>query len=75
MRTEEGVSHAVTAGANSMIKAIKAKDFHKYLAVANPKNGEAFFEEVIISLFLNFVKFRIISIQLSLFFLTLFSLV
>lgn len=31
---------------DTMVKAIKAKDFLKYLAVANPKNGEAFFDEV-----------------------------
>lgn len=28
------------------IKAIKQKDFQKYLSVANPKNGEDFFNQV-----------------------------
>lgn len=42
----EGVWDAMALATDTMVKAIKAKDFLKYLAVANPKNGEAFFDEV-----------------------------
>ncbi|HYP43010.1 MAG TPA: hypothetical protein VEQ18_03220 [Candidatus Nitrosocosmicus sp.] len=36
----------MTKAATDLVDSIQNKDFDKYLAVANPKNGEAFFTEV-----------------------------
>ena len=41
------------------VKAIRAKNFEKYLSVANKNNGDAFFDEVslLVPLFWNYVNF------------------
>lgn len=45
-KTPEGAWDAMSTAANTAIKAIKSKDFLKYLSVAKPDNGDDFFEEV-----------------------------
>ena len=41
-----GVWDAMTTASNNFIDAVKRKDFTKYLAIANPKNGDDFLAEV-----------------------------
>ena len=41
-----GVWDAMTTAANNFVNAVKKKDFTKYLAIANPKNGDDFLAEV-----------------------------
>ena len=45
-QTAAGVWDAMTAASNNMVDTIKKKDFTKYLAIANPKNGDDFLAEV-----------------------------
>ncbi|HYP43031.1 MAG TPA: hypothetical protein VEQ18_03335 [Candidatus Nitrosocosmicus sp.] len=41
-----GVWDMMTKAATDLVDSIQNKDFDTYLAVAHPKNGEAFFTEV-----------------------------
>ena len=43
-RTATAVWGVMQTANEKAIKSIKQKDFLKYLAVANPKNGEEFFQ-------------------------------
>lgn len=52
VKTAEGIWKAMTTAAEKMVKDIKLKDFGKFLTVANPRNGDEFFEEVISSLYI-----------------------
>ena len=45
-RTATAVWGVMQIANEKAIKSIKQKDFLKYLAVANPKNGEEFFQQV-----------------------------
>jgi hypothetical protein len=45
-QTATGVWDAMTLASDNMVDAIKKKDFTKYLAIANPKNGDDFLGEV-----------------------------
>ena len=45
-RTASAVWGVMQTANEKAIKSIKQKDFLKYLAVANPKNGEEFFQQV-----------------------------
>lgn len=45
-RTATGVWEVMQTANDKAIKTIKQKDFQKYLAVANPKNGDDFFNQV-----------------------------
>ena len=45
-RTAPGIWLAMTKAQQKMVKLIRARNFDKYIAVANPKNGDAFFDEV-----------------------------
>ncbi len=45
-QTATGVWDAMTEASDNMVEAIKKKDFTKYLAIANPKHGDDFLEEV-----------------------------
>jgi hypothetical protein len=44
-RSDSGVTTAMRAGAKSKIQSYKGQ-FSKYLAIANPKLGDEFLEEV-----------------------------
>ena len=48
-QTASGVWDAMTLASDNMVEAIKKKDFTKYLAIANPKNGDDFLGEVRLS--------------------------
>ncbi len=52
-QTATGVWDAMTEASESMVETIKKKDFTKYLAIANPKNGDEFLEEVIATFMLS----------------------
>lgn len=45
-RTAPGIWEAMKNASDKFVKAVHAKDFDKYLAVANPKNGNDFLKEV-----------------------------
>ena len=45
-RIAPGIWLAMTKAQQKMVKLIRAKNFDKYIAMANPKNGDAFFDEV-----------------------------
>ena len=45
-RTALGIWEAIKTAIDKFVKAIHAKDFDKYLAMANPKNGNDFLKEV-----------------------------
>ena len=45
-QTAAGVWDAMSAASTNMVDYIKKKDFTKYLAIANPKNGDDFLAEV-----------------------------
>ena len=45
-RTAPGIWLAMTKAQQKMVKLIRARNFDKYIAVANTKNGDAFFDEV-----------------------------
>jgi hypothetical protein len=45
-QTATGVWDVMNAASNNMVESIKRKDFTKYLAIANPKNGDDFLNEV-----------------------------
>lgn len=45
-QTAKGVWDAMTLASVNMVDSIKKKDFTKYLAIANPKNGEDWLGEV-----------------------------
>jgi hypothetical protein len=55
-RTADGIWNAMTKASEKLVKCIVAKDFEKYLSVANPKNGDEFIAEVLcISYYLSFL--------------------
>ena len=45
-KTAPGIWLAMTKAQQKMVKLIRARNFDKYIAMANPKNGDAFFNEV-----------------------------
>ena len=45
-KTAPGIWLAMTKAQQKMVKLIRARNFDKYIAVANPKNGDTFFDEV-----------------------------
>jgi hypothetical protein len=45
-RSPSGIWDAMSDASDKFVKAVHTKDFDKYLAVANPKNGDDFFREV-----------------------------
>ena len=45
-RTTPGIWLAMTKAQQKMVKLIQMRNFDKYIAVANPKNGDEFFDEV-----------------------------
>ncbi len=45
-QTASGVWDAMTEASENMVEAIRKKDFTKYLAIANPKHGDEFLDEV-----------------------------
>ena len=45
-RTAPGIWEAMKNASDKFVKAVHAKDFDKYLAVANPKNENDFLKEV-----------------------------
>lgn len=45
-QTATEVWDAMTKASDNMVDSIKKKDFTKYLAIANPKNGDDFLGEV-----------------------------
>lgn len=45
-QTANGIWDAMTKASQNMVQAIAKKDFTKYLAIANPKNGDDFLAEV-----------------------------
>ncbi len=47
-RTPSGIWDCMNNASDKFVKAIHSKDFDKYLAVANPKNGDDFFREVML---------------------------
>ncbi len=51
-QTATGVWDAMTEASDNMVQAISKKDFTKYLAIANPKNGYDFLGEVRLQLFI-----------------------
>ena len=48
-QTASGVWDAMTEASENMVESIRKKDFTKYLAIANPKHGDEFLEEVRLS--------------------------
>ena len=51
-QTASGIWDAMTKASDNMVQAIAKKDFTKYLAIANPKNGDDFLAEVRVYLIL-----------------------
>jgi hypothetical protein len=49
-RTPTGVWHAMKTASQRFVKYQKVKDFDKYLATANPANGDDFMKQVCILL-------------------------
>ena len=45
-QTATAVWDVMTEASERMVESIKKKDFTKYLAIANPKNGDDFLNEV-----------------------------
>ena len=45
-RTAPGIWLAMTKAQQKMVKLIRARNLDKYIAVANPKNDDVFFDEV-----------------------------
>ena len=45
-KTSPGIWLAMTKAQQKMVKLIQARNFDKYIVVAIPKNGDAFFDEV-----------------------------
>jgi hypothetical protein len=45
-QTATEVWDAMTKASDNMVDSIKKKDYTKYLAIANPKNGDDFLGEV-----------------------------
>ncbi len=45
-RTPSSIWDSMNNASDKFVKSIHTKDFDKYLAVANPKNGDEFFREV-----------------------------
>ena len=45
-RSALGIWLAMTKAQQKMVKLIKTRNFDKYIAVANPKNGNAIFDEI-----------------------------
>jgi len=45
-RSTPGIWEAMKNASDQFVKAIYAKDFDKYLAVVNPKNGNDFLKEI-----------------------------
>lgn len=59
-RTAIGVFKAMSSAEEKARKSYRSKSFEKYIAVANPKNGEAFFDEVLHLLASLFLFFSIV---------------
>ena len=56
-QTANAVWDVMTEASERLVESIKKKDFTKYLAIANPKNGDDFLNEVTPSL-MPFTKLR-----------------